>query len=333
MPQAVRSVNIQKRFGGHLAVKGVSFEVPQSGRFALLGPNGAGKSTLIRMLTTLIEPTAGTAEICGHDVRKDAAAVRRSIGVVPQNHTTDPDLTAYENMTFYAGLYGVAGWRRRKLIEPLLASVDLLKWRDKKTGTFSGGMRRRLEVARSLIHRPQVLFLDEPTTGLDPAARIAMWQMIRRVQEEVGLTLFLTTHYMEEADVLCDTIAIVDDGTVIAMGTPAELKAKLPVPRSIDVTFIREPESWMEVLSKLPGVAEVRAEDGRYHIESQDLDRCLHALLDAASEHDSPVGALKVTGNTLEDVFVYYTGRDARDSAGGRVKHDVSHLYNRGNGK
>jgi ABC-2 type transport system ATP-binding protein len=211
-------------FGDFVAVDDVSLDVAAGSSFALLGPNGAGKSTLIRMLTTLVEPTSGTAAVAGHDVMRAADAVRRAIGVIPQALTSDPELTAAENLEFYAGLYSVPRKEWPTMVTRLLALVQLTAWRDRLVGTFSGGMRRRLEIARSLIHRPAVLFLDEPTTGLDPASRQAMWEMIRALQQASGLTLFLTTHYMDEADELCDRIAICDHGRIVASGSPEELK-------------------------------------------------------------------------------------------------------------
>jgi ABC-2 type transport system ATP-binding protein len=224
MSSAIRADRLRKVFGDFVAVHDVSIDVGSGSSFALLGPNGAGKSTLIRMLTTLVEPTSGSATVAGHDVITAPDAVRRAIGVIPQALTSDPELTAAENLEFYAGLYSVPRHEWPGLVTRLLSLVNLTAWRDRMVGTFSGGMRRRLEIARSLIHRPQVLFLDEPTTGLDPASRQAMWDMIRDLQQASGLTLFLTTHYMDEADELCDRIAICDHGRIVASGSPAELK-------------------------------------------------------------------------------------------------------------
>ncbi len=226
MTSAIRADHLRKVFGDFVAVHDVSLEVSAGSSFALLGPNGAGKSTLIRMLTTLVEPTSGNATVAGHDVMQAPDAVRRAIGVIPQALTSDPELTAAENLEFYAGLYSVPRGEWRGLVTRLLELVNLAAWRDRMVGTFSGGMRRRLEIARSLIHRPEVLFLDEPTTGLDPTSRHAMWEMIRDLQHASGLTLFLTTHYMDEADELCDRIAICDHGRIVASGTPGGAQAR-----------------------------------------------------------------------------------------------------------
>jgi ABC-2 type transport system ATP-binding protein len=222
---AIRTETLRKQFGDVVAVRDVSFDVPDGMNFGLLGPNGAGKSTLIRMLTTVVAPSSGTALVGGHDVRRDPDAVRRVIGVIPQALTSDPDLTAAENLEFHARLYGVGRRARRGMVDELLAAVELTPWRDRMVGTFSGGMRRRLEIARSLMHQPRILFLDEPTTGLDPVSRRAIWEMIQRLKADTGVTLFLTTHYMEEADQVCDRVAIFDHGRIVAEGSPGALKA------------------------------------------------------------------------------------------------------------
>ena len=196
--------------------------------FGLLGPNGAGKSTLIRMMVTLLPPTSGTAVINGFDVRQQADQVRRSIGVIPQAMTTDLELSVEENLLIFAKLYGVPRDKRNRLIPELLAAVELTQWADKPVKNLSGGMRRRVEIARGLVHEPSVFFLDEPTTGLDPVSRTAVWEMLQKVKGERDLTVLLTTHYMDEADRLCDRIAIIDHGKLVALDTPDALKASIP---------------------------------------------------------------------------------------------------------
>ena len=203
---------LTKRFGDFCAVDGLTFTVNHGEIFGLLGPNGAGKSTLLRMLTTLVAPTAGVARVNGFDVVTQADDVRKSIGVIPQAMTSDLDLTAVENMSIYAKLYGIPRDKARRAIDELLAAVDLTQWRDKPLKMFSGGMRRRLEIARGLVHEPKIFFLDEPTTGLDPVSRTAVWEMLARLKRDRDLTIIVTTHYMDEADKLCDRIAIVDHG-------------------------------------------------------------------------------------------------------------------------
>jgi ABC-2 type transport system ATP-binding protein len=206
------------------AVDDVTFEVEKGEIFAFLGPNGAGKTTTIQMLTTLLRPTGGRIAIDGLDPVAQPLEVRKRFGIVFQDPSLDQELTAYENMDLHGVLYHVPRKVRAERIEALLKLFELWERRTSFVKTFSGGMRRRLEIARSLIHQPEVLFLDEPTTGLDPASRHAMWAMIRELQHSSGVTLFLTTHYMEEADELCDLIAICDHGRIVASGTPAELK-------------------------------------------------------------------------------------------------------------
>ena len=229
--------NIVKRFGNFTAVDGISFTVKPGEIFGLLGPNGAGKSTLIRMMVTLLPPTSGTALINGFDVRQQADQVRRSIGVIPQAMTTDLELSVEENLLIFAKLYGVSKEKRARLIPELLAAVELSQWADKPVKNLSGGMRRRVEIARGLVHEPRVFFLDEPTTGLDPVSRTAVWEMLQKVKGERDLTVLLTTHYMDEADRLCDRVAIVDHGKLVALDTPAALKASIPGRSPDDVTL------------------------------------------------------------------------------------------------
>jgi ABC-2 type transport system ATP-binding protein len=224
----IEAVGLTKRFGDFCAVDHVTFAVEHGEVFGLLGPNGAGKSTLIRMLTTLVTPTGGTARVGGHDVAREADAVRRSIGVIPQALTSDLDLSADENLRIFAKLYSMPRTEYEKAIDELLEAVDLIPWRDKPLKMYSGGMRRRLEIARGLVHKPRIFFLDEPTTGLDPVSRVAVWEMLARLKRDRDLTILVTTHYMDEADKLCDRIAIVDHGKLAALDTPANLKASVP---------------------------------------------------------------------------------------------------------
>jgi ABC-2 type transport system ATP-binding protein len=228
MSATIEVKDIVKKFGDFTAVDGVNFAVQAGEIFGLLGPNGAGKSTLIRMMVTLLPPTSGTATINGFDVVKKSDDVRRSIGVIPQAMTSDLELTVEENLLIFAKLYGVPRDKRTKLIAQLLEAVELTQWADKPVKNLSGGMRRRVEIARGLVHEPKVLFLDEPTTGLDPVSRTAAWIMLQRIKAQRDLTVLLTTHYMDEADKLCDRIAIVDHGKLVVLDTPAKLKASIP---------------------------------------------------------------------------------------------------------
>jgi ABC-2 type transport system ATP-binding protein len=236
-PAAVDVRSIVKRFGTFTAVDGVSFAVAPGEIFGLLGPNGAGKSTLIRMMVTLLPPTSGTALINGFDVTRQPEEVRRSIGVIPQAMTTDVELSIEENLSIFAKLYGVSRERRVKLIPELIAAVELTQWTNQQVKNLSGGMRRRVEIARGLVHEPRVFFLDEPTTGLDPVSRTAVWEMLTKLKAERDLTVLLTTHYMDEADKLCDRIAIVDHGKLVVLDSPAALKASIPG-RSPDETTL-----------------------------------------------------------------------------------------------
>ncbi len=244
--------NLTKRFGDFCAVDALNFNVEHGEVFGLLGPNGAGKSTLLRMLTTLVPPTSGTARIKGFDVVRSANDVRKSIGVIPQAMTSDLDLSAEENMIIYAKLYGMPREKRRQAIDQLLAAVDLTQWADKPLKMFSGGMRRRLEIARGLVHEPGIFFLDEPTTGLDPTSRIAVWEMLSRLKRERDLTIMVTTHYMDEADKLCDRIAIVDHGKLVALDSPLKLKASVPGKNVLEVSFSQVPPNWSTALRALP---------------------------------------------------------------------------------
>ncbi len=266
--------DIRKQFGDFTAVDGVSFAVQPGEVFGLLGPNGAGKSTLIRMLTTLLPPTSGTAIVGGHDVAPTPDGVRRAIGVIPQAMTSDTELSVEENLIIFSKLYGVPRDKRRRLIDELLAAVDLTEWRDKQVMYLSGGMRRRVEIARGLVHEPSIFFLDEPTTGLDPVSRVAVWEMIKKVKEERNLTVLLTTHYMDEADRLCDRIAIVDHGKLVALDSPLKLKASIPSQNAIEVSFSTVPAQ----LGGPPEGAAARAvgDQRRPHLPHRDDQRAGH---------------------------------------------------------
>ena len=311
---AIAVEKIVKKYGDFEAVKGVDFQVAEGEIFGLLGPNGAGKSTLIRMMTTLIPVTSGRALVAGHDVTKDSDEVRRMIGVIPQAMTSDPDLTVEENLSIYAKLYSVGRAQREKNINEVLEAVDLLKWRDAQTKTLSGGMRRRLEIARGLVHNPRIFFLDEPTTGLDPVSRIAVWEMLNKLKVNRNLTMLLTTHYMEEADKLCDRIAIVDHGTLVALGTPMELKQSVPGSNVVEVQFNREDAAWPERLRKLSGVTDVQAQSaGFYRVLTSNGSRTTTQLVEMAASLGEELTSLSVQNTTLDDVFVHYTGRQLRD--------------------
>jgi len=305
---------ITKKYGEFTAVDEVSFAVKQGEIFGLLGPNGAGKSTLIRMMTTLLPITQGRAIINGFDVEKDPDDARQCIGVIPQAMTSDIDLTVEENLSIYAKLYGVPTDEREHNISELLETVDLTKWRDAQTKTLSGGMRRRLEIARGLVHNPRIFFLDEPTTGLDPVSRVAVWEMLTTIKNKHGLTMLITTHYMDEADRLCDRIAIVDHGRLVALDSPIALKATVPGSNVIEAQFSHPPGDWIEELQKLEDVTSVEAQGGdTYRILTSNGSKTTTELVELAVHSNVEVKALSVQNTTLDDVFVHYTGRQLRD--------------------
>src|SRR3954449_7211623 len=305
---------IVKKFGEFVAVNGISFAVEEGEIFGLLGPNGAGKSTLIRMLTTLLVPSAGTALVHGFDVSKQADDVRRSIGVIPQAMTSDLELSVEENLIIFAKLYSVPRGRRVRLISELLEAVELTQWRTAQVKNLSGGMRRRVEIARGLVHEPRIFFLDEPTTGLDPVSRVAVWEMLARIKSERKLTILITTHYMDEADKLCDRIAIVDHGELKALDSPLKLKASIPGKNSLEVSFASVPDGWQQRVEQLPGVESVTAHENVFRISSDNGPATTMALVDTAARLGVAVQSLSVQSTTLDDVFVHYAGRALRDA-------------------
>ncbi|HEV2351000.1 MAG TPA: ATP-binding cassette domain-containing protein [Terriglobia bacterium] len=319
---------ISKRFGTFTAVDEISFSVAHGEIFGLLGPNGAGKSTLIRMMTTLIEPTSGTARVNGFDVRQSANDVRKSIGVIPQASTTDLDLSAEENLLIFAKLYGVQRDRRMKVIHELLEAVELGPWGKKPVKQLSGGMRRRLEIARGLVHQPKVFFLDEPTTGLDPVSRVTVWEMLERLKKERDLTILLTTHYMDEADKLCERIAIVDHGKLVALDTPFMLKTSIPGSNILEVSFSTVPEGWLKTMEALPEVEKVTSHDHVFRILSNNGPKTTVELVEAARRADITFSSLSVQSTTLDDVFMHYTGRQLRDTLQDG-KYEVGFMYQR----
>jgi ABC-2 type transport system ATP-binding protein len=313
-PAAISVEHIVKKYGDFTAVDDVSFDVKEGEIFGLLGPNGAGKSTLIRMMTTLIPITSGKARIAGIDVARDANAARRLIGVIPQALTSDLDLTVVENMQIYAKLYDVPAKQRKVSIDELLELVDLTKWRDAATKTLSGGMRRRLEIARGLVHHPRIFFLDEPTTGLDPVSRVAVWEMLGNIKAKRQLTILITTHYMDEADRLCDRIAIVDHGKLVALDTPMALKASVPGSNVIEAQFEKAPADWEQKLHRLDEVTSVQHEGaGMFRVLTGNGSKTTTELVEMAVGAGVQVKSLSVQNTTLDDVFVHYTGRQLRD--------------------
>jgi ABC-2 type transport system ATP-binding protein len=327
---AIEVRNIVKQFGSFVAVNGLTFDVQAGEIFGLLGPNGAGKSTLIRMLTTLLPPTSGTATVGGFDIGTQPFDVRSSIGVIPQAMTSDLDLSVEENLLIFAKLYGVARLKRPRIIHDLLDAVELLQWADKPVKYLSGGMRRRVEIARGLVSEPSVLFLDEPTTGLDPVSRVAVWEMLKKIKSQRDLTILLTTHYMDEADRLCDRIAIVDHGELKALDSPMKLKASVSTRNLIEVSFATPPPSWEQTLRALPDVDDVEGKDGLFRVSSHDGPRTTMRIMEAAGRAGVPVLSLSVLSTTLDDVFVQCTGHALRDALQAPSAQESPFLVQRG---
>jgi ABC-2 type transport system ATP-binding protein len=294
--------------GGIEAVRDIDLTVAGGEVFGFLGPNGAGKTTTVRMLCTLLPPTSGTATVAGLDVARQAAEVRERIGVALQEIGLDPVQTGRELLELQCGLYGMTGQRGRGRAEELLELVGLTDAADRRTKTYSGGMKRRLDLASALVHSPEVLFLDEPTTGLDPASRLTVWDEVRRINAG-GTTVFLTTQYLEEADQLCHRLAIIDDGRIVAEGTPAQLKARMGhdvVTVSLAGADVRATES---VLAGLPGLERVVSERDALALYVEDGGRSIAEIVRRLDRESIDVGAVSVSRPTLDDVFLQATGR------------------------
>jgi ABC-2 type transport system ATP-binding protein len=318
---AIVTRGVVKRFGEVTAVAGVDLAVREGELFGLLGPNGAGKTTLVRMLSGLMPPTEGEAFVAGVDVRREPDRARRSLGVVPQALTSDLDLTGWENLDIYGRFFGVPGPVRRARVEELLVRVGLWDRRKSLVKTYSGGMRRRLEIARGLLHKPRVLFLDEPTIGLDPQSRRVIWELLGDLRKGEEITISLTTHYLDEAEALCNRVAIVDHGKVVALGTPQELKATVPGSDTLELTLARpaaDPDPDLEPLRALPGVRGVERVGALLRVTADGGAVLLPRVLDVLRDRGVEVGAASVSRISLEDVFIHFTGRSLREEGPGR---------------
>lgn len=310
----IEVVDLEHTFGEVEAVRGISFAVKKGEIFSFLGPNGAGKSTTINILITLLPLQKGRVRVAGHDVAREPRKVREVIGIVFQEEVLDRDLTVWETMEFHGRIYGIPRDERRRRIEDLLAVVELDARRNELTKNLSGGMKRRLQIARGLLTRPEVLFLDEPTLGLDPQTRMRIWDYIRQVNE-AGTTIFMTTHYMEEADMLSDRISIMDHGRIVISGTPDELKNTL----GEDVVYLetRDDSGAREFLL---GMEEVRSITGSPRglsvAISADGSHALPRIIDRLREAGIEIVSVNLKKPTMDDVFVHYTGRELRDGGG-----------------
>jgi ABC-2 type transport system ATP-binding protein len=326
----IEARGLQKAYGDVRALDGLGFEVAGGTIFGLLGPNGAGKSTTVKILTTLARPDAGEATVAGHDVLREAARVRRSIGVVAQRSGVDRDLTGRENVKLQGHLQGMRGRELDRRVDELLEQFGLADAARRVARTYSGGMQRRLDIAMGLVHRPKVLFLDEPTTGLDPEVRAAMWREIERLKADEGLTILLTTHYMEEADRLASQLAIVDRGRVVAEGSPAELKSSLQGDAvHVELEGANVNGSVEAALRGVPGLREVMVAGRALHARVDDGARAVPGVLAALDSHSVPVATVTVARPSLDDVYLRYAGRTFSSAEGETEKQTKDEEDNR----
>ena len=315
-PYAIKVENLTKEFDGVVAVDRISFTVETGELFGLLGPNGAGKTTTINILSTLLKATSGSGEVAGFDISKDKDDIRRSIGVVFQEPALDTKLTGRENLEFHGMMYGIEKEERRRRIKEVLELVELTEKASVLVEKYSGGMKRRLEIARGLIHRPQVLFLDEPTLGLDTQTRRRIWDYIKKLNKEGGVTIILTTHYMEEADFLCDRIAIIDYGKFVAMDTPGRLKdtlggdvVSMEVEGNVDdLVGQMKNFDWIKNLTRVDETLSLTMEKG---------ERRIPELIQAAQKKEVKVTCVHLRKPSLDDVFLHFTGRTIRREEAG----------------
>jgi len=309
--ESIEINNLTKKFGDFTAVNNISFNIKKGEIFGFLGPNGAGKTTTLSMLSTLLKPTSGKASVNGFDVTKNMDEVRNSIGMVFQDMTLDDELTAYENMNMHCRLYGVEKEGRKEKITKLLKLVDLEDRKDSLVKTFSGGMKRRLEIARGLLHEPEILFLDEPTLGLDPQTRNKLWAYIQKLNEDTELTILLTTHYMEEADNLSDRIAIIDKGIIIALDTPDNLKKEL----GGDIVTIetQKGEMFEQLLKKQAWCKSVKRHNHSVTINVKDAGKTISEIIKLAHNNNLIIDSANIHKPSLEDVFLYFTGKTIRE--------------------
>jgi ABC-2 type transport system ATP-binding protein len=309
---AIKTSKLTKRFDKILAVDDLSLEIPEGELFGFLGPNGAGKTTTISMLCTILKPTSGRGWVWGYDIIKDQTRVRKSIGIVFQDPSLDENLTGRENLVFHGRLYKVPKNVMNSRMEELLELMELSERVDDLVKTYSGGMRRRLEIVRGLLHHPKVLFLDEPTLGLDPQTRIHIWKYIEKLNKHEGVTMLLTTHYMHEADYLCNNIAIIDEGRIVASGTPSELKSSLGGD-VITLSTDQQSKSLKRDLLKLKNVSSVDFVKDTIRLSTLKGDTVIPQAMNVLRTHGLETKSVSLHKPTLEDVYIKVTGKHLRD--------------------
>jgi ABC-2 type transport system ATP-binding protein len=320
MPEMIDSRGLRRTYKSKKqeieAVRGVDFTVEAGEIVGFLGPNGAGKTTTLRMLTTLLEPTGGEATVAGCDLRTDPVGVRRRIGYVAQGGSNDPEARAGEEIVDHARMYGIDAAVAQNSGQGLFDQLDLEGLWARQCKTLSGGQRRRLDIAMGLVHQPGLVFLDEPSTGLDPQSRANLWEHVARLRSEMDTTVFITTHYMDEADVLCDRILVIDDGAIVAQGTPDELKRRV-AGDSVILSFEQQRSTVVvaELVSRLDGATDPSIEGNDVRFQVPDGASALPVLLRAMVEHDLDATGVEVRRPTLDDVFLTMTGRSLREDA------------------
>jgi ABC-2 type transport system ATP-binding protein len=306
MGNIIETKKISKKYNGFMAVDSIDLNVPKNSVYGVLGPNGAGKTTLISMLCTILRPTSGMATVNGYDIVKQAKEVRASIGIVFQSRALDDILTGREHLEMHASLYGVPRDIRQERLDEVLELIALGKKADEYVKTYSGGMKRRLEIGRGLIHHPKVLFLDEPTLGLDPQTRENIWDYISHLNQTSDITVLLTTHYMEEADKLCDEIAIINQGKIITSDSPRNLKKELKADTiTIKVDY---PDDFVEKVKELDFIKDAFLIDGEVKLMVESGENLIPAVVEFASKEGFPVKSVELEHPNLEDVFIKFTG-------------------------
>lgn len=315
MSHAIEAHNLTRKFGDLVAVNHVNLQIEKGELFGLLGPNGAGKTTFIHMLCTILPPTEGTAKVAGFDIQQNSDSVRAAIGIVFQDPSVDNRLTGRENLDFHGRVYGMEKTQREKRIDEVLKLVELEKRANALVDTYSSGMRRRLEIARGLMHHPKIMFLDEPTLGLDPQTRRKIWEYVQMLNKQEGVTVLLTTHYMDEAEYLCDRVGIIDYGKIIALDEPEKLKDQLE--GDIVSLEVPQPKKYAEVFREIKYVKEVKMVGDYLYLTVTGGEKTIPKLMDIVARRGGKVQSVGLRSPTLEDVFIRYTGRGIREEESG----------------